>query len=119
MKELLAVNLTVVLDRVDGDRELLLELIEIFLETMPTLIQRLQVAVEAGYDLPQTLRLIHELKGTAANLGAEELSRQARLYELSVQQGSKPQAQVHLTLLQGEYVKVSEELNQYRQLGGL
>lgn len=117
MNEPLAINLTEVLDRIDGDRELLLELIEIFFKTMPSLFQRLQTAVTVGYDTPETLRLIHELKGTAANLGAEELRRQARLYELSAQQGNQPQAQEHLTLMLREYAKAGEELSRYRQVG--
>jgi len=64
------------LARIDGDVELLKEVIEIFLEDTPRLLSDLYTAIERN-DLVAAERAAHTLKGAAANISA------CRLYAIS------------------------------------
>ena len=57
------------LARIDGDVELLKEVIEIFLEDTPRLLSDLYTAIERN-DLVAAERAAHTLKGAAANISA-------------------------------------------------
>jgi CheY-like chemotaxis protein len=61
------INLQELLDRVDNDRELLLELLSIFKEEFPGNLRNLRAAVTAR-DLSAVAKLSHTLKGTLSNL---------------------------------------------------
>jgi HPt (histidine-containing phosphotransfer) domain-containing protein len=56
-------------ERVEGDMELLREIIELFLEDGPRLIAEVRAAVAAG-DAVALKRAAHTLKGAASNFGA-------------------------------------------------
>jgi HPt (histidine-containing phosphotransfer) domain-containing protein len=56
-------------ERVEGDTELLREIIELFLEDSPRLIDEVRAAVAAG-DAAALRRAAHTLKGAASNFGA-------------------------------------------------
>jgi CheY-like chemotaxis protein/HPt (histidine-containing phosphotransfer) domain-containing protein len=62
-------NRAELLDRCEGDRELLKAVVEVFLETSPALVADLRRAVEAG-DALSVQRTAHALKGAASNFGA-------------------------------------------------
>ena len=55
---------------VDGDQELLAELVAVFLEDLPARLQALRVAVQTE-DAQGTERAAHSLKGAMASLGGE------------------------------------------------
>jgi HPt (histidine-containing phosphotransfer) domain-containing protein len=57
------------MERVEGDTELLREIVELFLEESPRLIADVQAAVTAA-DATALRRAAHTLKGAAANFGA-------------------------------------------------
>jgi two-component system, sensor histidine kinase and response regulator len=59
------------LRRVDGDPELLEELVKIFQDDLPARMSRLRAALERG-DLPETSRSAHSLRGSLGILGAEQ-----------------------------------------------
>lgn len=64
------------LQRMGGDRELLVMLMRMFLADAPSLVQN----IEAGSESDQGERVhsaAHSLRGIAANLGAEEVMRAA------------------------------------------
>ncbi len=69
-------NLSAALERLGGCRELLRDMIGFYLEDYPTLINRIEVAAEAGD--PVTLaRNAHSLKGLAANFDAVQVIKAA------------------------------------------
>jgi CheY-like chemotaxis protein/HPt (histidine-containing phosphotransfer) domain-containing protein len=58
-----------VLDRCDGDRELLNELVDVFLDDCPRLLRDIRTALD-GKDVASLKLAAHTLKGAAANFGA-------------------------------------------------
>lgn len=112
-----AVDMRGMLIRLGGDSDLMDELLDIFLEVSPHIVQRLERAAVIAYDSRESLNIAHELKGTAANIGAEELRRQAALYEMTVRQGLPQQAMEHFRLILAEYERVCAELRAYRHPG--
>ncbi len=64
-----SLDLDVALSHVDGDRELLRELSEIFIEDYPRMLGEMQNSV-LGRDYPTLERLAHTLKGRLAYFGA-------------------------------------------------
>jgi two-component system sensor histidine kinase/response regulator len=75
-----------VLTRVDGDRELLAELAQIFREQARELMAGLTAAVTAG-DAKRVEQLAHTLRGSVANFGAQEAVRIAQALELGGRNG--------------------------------
>ncbi len=67
------VDLNEVLERVENDRELLVEIIEIFLEDYPGKMNDLQDALSKK-DFNQTREIAHSLKGAAANISAKKIA---------------------------------------------
>jgi HPt (histidine-containing phosphotransfer) domain-containing protein len=75
-----------VLARVDGDRELLAELAQIFREQARELMAGLTAAVAAD-DTRRVEQLAHTLRGSVANFGAQEAVRLAQALELGGRTG--------------------------------
>lgn len=67
-----AVNLDSALEHVNGDRELLWELLEVFMREMPELLAGLRHAVQNS-DSASVAQLAHKLKGAAGIFGAQDL----------------------------------------------
>lgn len=81
----------------DGDPELLIDLIQMFLDDGPTKVDAVQRGVAAG-DFEMAERAAHSLKGSSGNLGAhlvqdvcEKLQIATRNHELDVSQQLAPQ----------------------------
>jgi two-component system sensor histidine kinase/response regulator len=64
-----AIDLPAALSIVDGDQDLLLDLMAMFLEDYPKSVEELKEAITSG-DALRTERLAHSLKGAVANFGA-------------------------------------------------
>ncbi len=64
------------LDNLGGDRELYREIVAMFTENAPGVVERLAAALEAG-DMARAGHYAHDLKGMTANIGAERLSELA------------------------------------------
>jgi len=79
-------NLAAALDRVEGDRELLDELIHLFAEECPKNMEEIRRAC-AGRDAHVLERLAHTVKGSAASLCAEEISEAAFALEKQARAG--------------------------------
>jgi len=109
-----SLDLRGMLDRIGGDRELMDELLDVFLDISPEMMEQMAREAALAYNSQAALHLVHDLKGMAANINAEELRRQAMLYEMSARQEVEGQAREHLRLMQEEYVKVRKELCVYR-----
>jgi two-component system sensor histidine kinase/response regulator len=78
------------LERLGGDAELLADVLEMFLEECPRMMQEIRAALAAA-DAPTLRRAAHSMKGALLNISAapaaaeaerlEELGREARLAE--------------------------------------
>jgi len=67
---LLAIEET--LDRLSGDRELMVSLFELYQSDAPTKIQEIEIAMTAG-DFFRVERLAHSVKGASATVGAAQV----------------------------------------------
>ena len=66
------IDLTELLERVENDHELLLELIDIFLQDCPQKIQAMRRAADAK-EYTQLQELAHSLKGASGNISAKAM----------------------------------------------
>lgn len=73
------------LHRLNGDWELLCELIQIFIEDSPKMLRDLQTAIN-NKDLEQLSRVAHALKGMASNFSNSPVEQLAFQIELSGKQ---------------------------------
>lgn len=69
----------------DGDPELLLDLIQMFLEDGPSKVQAVTQGLAAG-DFDQAERAAHSLKGSSGNLGAKLLQDVCEAMQLATRQ---------------------------------
>ncbi len=90
------------LSQFEDDRELLLEVVEIFVETIPELLQDLQKASEAA-DADAIAAVAHSIKGAAANICAEPIRASAAALESDGRQGSVENAGTMVTRLHQEF----------------
>ncbi|QDS99466.1 Hpt domain-containing protein [Adhaeretor mobilis] len=81
-----AYNLSSALARLGGNRELLYEMIDFYLEDYETLLQRIDAAAEAG-DPIALKRGAHSLKGLAANFDGVEVVESANTVIQASQDG--------------------------------
>jgi HPt (histidine-containing phosphotransfer) domain-containing protein len=88
------------LEQLGGDRELLGEVVAIFLETAPDQIGQIEEALASG-DMVRLQTVAHGLKGSAAAIGALEVSRTALELETLAQQGGDGDSAEILARLRG------------------
>jgi CheY-like chemotaxis protein len=80
-----------VLRRLEGDEQLLREVVELFIQDSAGLIDRLRSAVQAN-DAAEVRAAAHRLKGAASNLAATPVTEAARALELIGEQGTVSEA---------------------------
>lgn len=80
------INKEELLERVDGDYELLEELLSIFIEELPLQLQDIEMAIK-NEDCEKLRTSVHRLKGAVGNLAAEEAYELAAQIELFASQG--------------------------------
>jgi two-component system sensor histidine kinase/response regulator len=97
------------LDRIGGDKELLRDLCQIFLEESPKLMQKLQQAVAAG-DSDGVMRAAHSLKGESSYLGAGGTSQAARQLEEMGRTQDLSHASTTLAILEREMASLHLDL---------
>lgn len=91
-------NKNIALEQLDGDEELLEELVVLFQESMAADLELMQGAVE-NKDAQLVLRTAHNIKGAAASLGMETIRHLALLVEEQARQNSLTAAKEHLPAL--------------------
>ncbi len=97
------------MERVGDSPELLIELIELFLELGPGMLKSIQESVEQGS--PDDLqRSAHSLKGSVGNFAAEDTFEASLLLETMGRNKNLTGAQDALTVLQNELSRLSNEL---------
>lgn len=96
-----------VLDRLEGDEDLLRELVDIFLSQSRIQVEELKAALAMG-DAESIWNQAHSLKGAAAGLGAEALSHRAAQLEKAGKEGN-------LTAVPALLQAVEAELRRFQQ----
>lgn len=96
----------------DGDPELLVDLIQMFLEDSPSKVEAVNEALTVG-DFEKAERAAHSLKGSSGNLGArfvqdvcEQLQLSTRNHELETSRQLAPQLEQHYAAAASELEKV-------------
>ncbi|HHL40196.1 MAG TPA: response regulator [Deltaproteobacteria bacterium] len=97
------------MERVEGDMELLREVIGLFVEDYPGLLDELREAVAAG-DGGRIERAAHRLKGSVDNLGAVAAVEAAARLEAMGREGRLEEAGRALEALEGEIVRFEQAL---------
>lgn len=104
-----ALDKTAVLDRVGGDVELLKEIVDLFLETCPGLLEEIREALRKG-DPESMEKAAHSLKGSVSNFGAESAAAAALRIERMGRSRDLSVAPVAIMSLEREIDRVREEL---------
>jgi CheY-like chemotaxis protein len=102
------------LTRVEGDRSLLAELIQIFRSESPRILLEIRRCVR-DKDQPGLQRAAHALKGSASNLGAGAASKAALALELLAREGRIESAPQGLSELEIQLQHLERDLSQHLQ----
>jgi HPt (histidine-containing phosphotransfer) domain-containing protein len=103
------IDRTAALERVDGDAELLGEIVQLFLEDVDSLQDDIRQAVEAG-DAPQIMRTAHRLKGSVATLAATAATASALRLETLGRNGDVSGAPAAFAQLEAELARLRPAL---------
>jgi two-component system sensor histidine kinase/response regulator len=101
------------LARVDGDKQLLAQIIEIFLEECPKQVREIRDAV-AARDAPSLARLAHKLKGSVGNFAAQRAFEAALRLETICRKGDLSYVEEVSAQLEAEIGRLQPAL---RELG--
>ena len=88
------------LDRVEGDQELLAEMIQLFLADAPHLLDAMRNALQQG-DMISLERSAHSIKGAAGNMSALVTVNAASQLEQSAKKGDAESSRANLAALEG------------------
>jgi len=108
----LTLNIPKLLVRTDNDHELLLELLHVFQDGCPALMQKVESAVSRE-EMQSVARSCHALKGMLANLSAERAAAAALQLEKIASSGQRSQLAGALATLRCEVSALSAELTAY------
>ena len=97
------------LDRVMGDRDLAIQVLNGFLSDMPTQIQALIRYVEAG-SVQDAGKLAHKIKGASASVGGEALSRVASEMEEAAKSGNLDGIKSRTGQLDRQFLRLKEAI---------
>lgn len=100
-------NLALALERVGGDRELLEEVAQLFLEDYPNSVAEIEVALAAG-DPRGVERGAHTLKGAVSNFGADSVVETAFALEMAGRRGD-------LTTAPEDFIRLNARLSALHQ----
>ena len=106
---------TELLALMDGDRELLFELIDVFLEDAPQRIQAVRSAL-ADRNADAVYRAAHALKGSAGNFGAPEVVSRANRLEALARENGLDAAGIEFEFLETDMNQLVAELVAARHL---
>ena len=88
------------LERVEGDQELLAEMIRLFLADEPQLLNAMRNALQQG-DMILLERSAHSMKGAAGNMSAQVTVDAASQLEQSAKNGDAESSRANLVALEG------------------
>ena len=90
---------------VDGEPDVLAEVLQLFLEDVPRRIAKLRAACEAG-DAVEVYKAAHSLKGSAGNIGAKPLLAVCRQLDDRGRAGDLTGSEHLVDALDAEFAKV-------------
>ena len=90
------------LDRLDGDEELLREIIEVFLKDIPLQMEKLKAALPNG-EAAVVQRQAHTMKGAAANINAELMRQGAWEVEMAAKEENWQKARALVEALEKQF----------------
>ncbi len=102
-------NTTALLDRVEGDRALVSQLVKVFFEETPSLMREIRTAFRGG-DAAAMGKAAHRLRGTLTTMGAERAAAPAWKLELSGREGGAESSDSTLAELEQELFRLEPEL---------
>lgn len=102
------------LARVGGSQALLQEVIELFLEDGPRLLNEIREGLAAG-DAAVVYKTAHTLKGSAGNFGGQDVIALAQRLEARAREGDLPTAATVFATLEAEVDRLMEELATTRE----
>jgi two-component system, sensor histidine kinase and response regulator len=109
-----ALDVANALERVEGDRELLEELLQLFADECQSSLEQMRTVWNAR-DNTTLVRLAHTMKGSAANVGANGISEAARELEMQVRSGNLEPAFKQIANLEREVARLKPELEAFLQ----
>ena len=95
-----SIDRVALLERVEGDQELLGEMIQLFLGDVPQLFEAMRKALQQG-DMVLLERSAHSMKGAAGNLSAQVTQNAALQLEQSAKKRDAESSKKNLTALEG------------------
>lgn len=107
-----AVDIAAALERVEGDRALLEELLRLFVDECQNTLRQIR-DVWASRDARALGRLAHALKGSAANIGADGVSEAAFALERLARSGNLENAVRYIADLEGQTERLTPELDSF------
>jgi two-component system, sensor histidine kinase and response regulator len=98
-----------ILERLEGNQDLLVELVQLFQEESPQLIEAMHNALRGG-DMQELARSAHSMKGAAGNFSARGAAIAASQLEIDAKNGDVTSAQVSLAALEIALERLLQEL---------
>ena len=108
-----ALNPAELLEHVDGDRELLAEIVQLFEIALPTILQELRESIAKG-DATEIARAAHTLKGSVANFGRQAAYRAVEQMEDFAKQDDMPRTAAVLDVVESELKRLQAALGPFR-----
>lgn len=112
------INLSHVMEVVDGDMDLFKEITELFFEQGSELVNRIREGIEKG-DAERVEHAAHSLKGSAGNIGAKRVHDAAYRLEMMGREGRLERAMDVLSLLEREIREANEAVKEIIQERGI
>jgi len=107
-----ALDVAAALDRVEGDRSLLEELLRLFVDESQSTLRQIRDSWSA-HDARAVGRLAHTLKGSSANVGATAVSEVAQTIERLARAGNLENAVRSIADLEREVERLAPELDTF------
>jgi CheY-like chemotaxis protein len=104
-----AIDANALMARVDGDRELLVELVQIFRAESPRLLEELRRCVARG-DALGVEEVAHAIKGTVGNFGGHAAGEAALALETMARDGRLGEADAYTTRLEADLAVLERDL---------
>jgi two-component system, sensor histidine kinase and response regulator len=102
-------NRALILERLEGDSELLIELVQLFLEQAPQLIEAMRKSLQQG-DMQGLARSAHSMKGAASNFLAHGTAGAASQLEADAKREDTESAKTALAALETIVERLTTEL---------
>jgi len=95
------------------DSAFLAELIDVYLNDSPQLIEQMRAGIAAG-DIEAVRRAAHSLKSNSASFGANRLANAARELEMIAKGGTLDGAGIRFEAVEAEFVQLLPELTELK-----